>query len=121
MARPRLQITKELVVGPTPPLLVLVTNFKNYNNLQKKTAENYKKKLRNIKKNAKTITKIPHTGYKASLDHCAVTTFPQGFKNPKNFGHSTSGSGGKKMLKRYLKSEHTDKQTDKQTYRHFDL
>ena len=52
-------------------------------------------------------------------------TFPQGFQISKNIGHRTSGSGGKKMFKRYLKSEQTDgqtdgqtdKQTDKSTYR----
>ena len=52
-------------------------------------------------------------------------TFPQGFRISKNIGHPTSGSGGKKTVKRYLKSEHTDRQTDKQThkqtYGHFDL
>ena len=40
-------------------------------------------------------------------------TFPQGFRISKNIGHPTSGSGGKKTVKRYLKSEHTDKQTHK--------
>ena len=42
--------------------------------------------------------------------------FPQGFWISKNFGHPTSGSGGKKMFKRYLKSERTDKQTDRHTH-----
>ena len=37
--------------------------------------------------------------------------FPQGFRISKNIGHPTLGSGGKKMFKRYLKSEQTDKQT----------
>ena len=32
-----------------------------------------------------------------------------------NIGHPTLGSGGKKMFKRYLKSEHTHRQTDRQT------
>ena len=48
-------------------------------------------------------------------------TFPQGFRISKNIGHPTSGSGGKKTVKRYLKSEQTDKQTDRHTYGHFDL
>ena len=42
-------------------------------------------------------------------------TFPQGFRLSKNIGHPTLGSGGKKTFKRYLKSEHTDKQMDRQT------
>ena len=42
-------------------------------------------------------------------------TFPQGFRISKNIGHLTSGSGGKKTFKRYLKSEYTDGQTDGQT------
>ena len=32
-------------------------------------------------------------------------TFPQGFRISKNIGHPTSGSGSKKTIKRYLKSE----------------
>ena len=44
-------------------------------------------------------------------------TFPQGFQISKNIVHPTSGSGGTKMFKRYLKSEHTDGQTDTQTRR----
>ena len=32
-------------------------------------------------------------------------TFPQGFRISKDIGHPTSGSGGKKTVKRYLKSE----------------
>ena len=42
-------------------------------------------------------------------------TFPQGFPIFKYFGHTPSGSGGKKTFKRYLKSEHTDKHTHRQT------
>ena len=45
-------------------------------------------------------------------------TFPQGFRISKNIGHTTSGSGGKKTVKRYLKSENTDRQTDKHTHTH---
>ena len=48
-------------------------------------------------------------------------TFPQGFRISKNIGHPTSGSGGKKTIKRYLKSEHTNKQTNRQTYRYMDI
>ena len=40
---------------------------------------------------------------------------------PKDIGHPTSGSGGIKTVKRYLKNEHTDGQTDGQTDGHFDL
>ena len=42
-------------------------------------------------------------------------TFPHGFRISKNIGHLTSGSGGKKAFKRYLKSEHTHTHTDRQT------
>ena len=38
-------------------------------------------------------------------------TFPQGFRISKNIGHLISGSGSNKNVKRYLKSEHTDRQT----------
>ena len=52
-------------------------------------------------------------------------TFPQGFRISKNIGHPTLGSGGKKTVKRYLKSEQTHRrthgQTDRRTDRHFDL
>ena len=44
-------------------------------------------------------------------------TFPQGFRISKNIAHSTSGSGGKKTFKRYLKSEQTHRQTDRRTNR----
>ena len=47
-------------------------------------------------------------------------TFPQRFRISKNVGHPTSGRGGKKSVKRYLKSEHTDKQTHKHTNKHTD-
>ena len=43
--------------------------------------------------------------------------FPKDFWISKNIGHPTSGSGGKKTFKRYLKSEETDRQTDGQTNR----
>ena len=46
-------------------------------------------------------------------------TFPQGFRISKNIGHPTSGSGGKKTVKRYLKSE-KNRQTDRQTDKHMD-
>ena len=49
------------------------------------------------------------------LDHF----FP--FRISKNIGHPTSGSGGKKTVKWYLKSEQKDKQKDKHTDGHFDL
>ena len=41
-------------------------------------------------------------------------TFPEGFRNSKNIGHQTLGSGGKQTFKDYLK---IDRQTDKLTYR----
>ena len=44
-------------------------------------------------------------------------TFSQGFRISKNIGHPTSESGGKKTVKRYLKSEHTHRHTDGQTDR----
>ena len=58
-------------------------------------------------------------------DTTSLPFFPQGFRISKNIGHPTLGSGGKKMFKRYLKSEHTqgrtDRQTDRQTDGHFDF
>ena len=48
-------------------------------------------------------------------------TFPQGFRISKNIRHPTSGSGGKKTVKRYLKSEHTNGQIYKQTDGQIDL
>ena len=36
-------------------------------------------------------------------------TFPQGFRISKNIKHPTSGSGGKKTVKRYLKSEKSER------------
>ena len=36
-------------------------------------------------------------------------TFPQGFQISKNIGHPTSASGGKKTVKRYLKSEKSER------------
>ena len=46
-------------------------------------------------------------------------TFHQGFWISKNIGHPTSGSGGKKTVKRYLKSEHTH--THRQTHTRTDI
>ena len=43
-------------------------------------------------------------------------TFPQGFRITKNIGHWTLGNGDKKTFKRYVKSEHTDGQTDTRTF-----
>ena len=48
-------------------------------------------------------------------------TFFQGFQISKNIEHPTSGSGGKKTFKRYLKSEHTHTQTDGRTDRQKDI
>ena len=47
--------------------------------------------------------------------------FPQGFRISKNIGHPTLGSGDKKTFKRYLKSEHTHRQTDGRTDRQTDI
>ena len=59
------------------------------------------------------------------LDHFFPLLFPKDSKSLKNIGHPTLGSGGKKTVKQYLKSEqthkHTDRQTDGQTDGHFDL
>ena len=44
-----------------------------------------------------------------------AVTFPQGFRISKNIGHPTLENGGKKTFKRYLKSEHTHRRTDRQT------
>ena len=44
-------------------------------------------------------------------------TFPQGFRISKHIGHPTLGSGGKKNVKRYLKSEQTDGRTGGHTDR----
>ena len=38
-------------------------------------------------------------------------TFSQGFRISKNIGHPTLGSGGKKTVKPYLKSEKVKKKT----------
>ena len=57
----------------------------------------------------------PHPNKKCSNQRPIIfITFPQGFRISKNIGHPTSGSGGKKTLKRYLKSEQTDGHTDGQ-------
>ena len=44
-------------------------------------------------------------------------TFHQEFRISNNIGHPTSGSGGKKTVKWYLKSEQTDRQTHIWTFR----
>ena len=43
--------------------------------------------------------------------------FPKDSESLKNIGHPTSGSGGKKTVKRYLKSEQTHRRTDRRTFR----
>ena len=52
-------------------------------------------------------------------------TFPKGFRISNYIGNLTSGSGGKKTFKWYLKSEHmngqADGQTDGQTDGHFNV
>ena len=51
------------------------------------------------------------------LDHFFLLLFPQEFWISKNIGHPISGSGGKKTVKRYLKSEQTHRRTHKSTDR----
>ena len=58
-----------------------------------------------------TISKLKCSNVRPLLS----ITFPQGFRISKNIGHPTLGSGGKKTVIRYLKSEQTDRQTDGQT------
>ena len=74
----------------------------------------------------KVNTKIENKVYRCK--HCSLsfkdsynlkrllsTTFPQGFKIPKNIRHPTSGSGEKRCLNGTLKvNRHTDKHTDGQ-------
>ena len=43
-------------------------------------------------------------------------TFPQQFRISKIFGHPSLGSGGKKTVKRYLKSEQTYRHTHRHTH-----
>jgi type IV secretory pathway ATPase VirB11/archaellum biosynthesis ATPase len=40
-------------------------------------------------------------------------TFPQGFRISKNIGHPTSGSGGKKTVKKDRKTKKTEKSEEK--------
>ena len=49
------------------------------------------------------------------LDHFFPLLFPKDSESQKNSGHTTLGSGGKKTVKRYLKSERTDRPTNTQT------
>jgi hypothetical protein len=44
----------------------------------------------------------------SNLGPVLFITFPQGFQISKNIGHSTLGSGGKKTVKRYVKSEKSE-------------
>ena len=56
-------------------------------------------------------------------EHFFPLLLPKDSKSLKKIGHPTSGSGGKKTFKRYLKSEQTDRhttdtpQTDGRTFR----
>ena len=60
--------------------------------------------------------------FAASLDHFQTKmfksetifsiTFPKGIQISRNIGYPMSGRRGKKTFKQYLKSEHTDTQTD---------
>ena len=59
------------------------------------------------------------------LDHFFLLLVPKDSESLKNIGHPTLGIGGKKTVKRYLKSEQTNTQTDGRTNTqpggHFDL
>ena len=55
------------------------------------------------------------------LDHFLPLLFPKDSKPLKIFDIQFWEVGGKKTVKRYLKSEQTDKQTDTQAYGHFNL
>ena len=54
---------------------------------------------------------------KSNLRPLLSNYFPQGFQISKYIGHPTSRNGDKKTFKQYLKIEHTDTETDKQTFR----
>ena len=51
------------------------------------------------------------------LDHFFPLLFPKDSQSLKNIWHPSSGRGGKKTVKRYLKSEQTDTRTDRRTDR----
>ena len=55
------------------------------------------------------------------LDRFFALLFPKESESQKKNEHLTSGSGGKKTVKRYLKSEQTDGQTDGQTDKQTDI
>ena len=70
------------------------------------------------------ISTLSYTLYEKSFqiwDHFFPLLFPQGFQKSKIFGHRTSGSGGKKTVKRSEKVWWTNKQTNKQTDTHTDF
>ena len=82
-----------------------------------KTEEDRKKVKKVEKKKLFFVTRFS-TIFKqkcSNLRPLLSITFPQGFRICKNIGHPTLGSGGKKTVKRYLKSEHTHRQTDGRT------
>ena len=69
-------------------------------------------------KSAKKQTFFTRRFWTASQQKCSImrpllsSTFPQGFQISKNFGHSTSGSGGKIGIKiQYIKRGQTHRQT----------
>ena len=55
------------------------------------------------------------------LDHFFLLLFPKDTESQKILDIRFWEVGGKKMFKRYLKSEQTDTQTDGQTDGHFNL
>ena len=75
--------------------------------------QNQQKKKTFFARRFQTTTKQKCSNLRSLLS----ITFPQGFRISKKFGPPTSGSGGKKTFKRYLKSEQTHTRTDG----HFDL
>ena len=76
-----------------------------------------------VGQNQQQKKKIARQFYTTSIQKCSNVrlllsiTFPQGFRISKNIWHPTSGSGGKKTVKRYIQSEQTDTQTDISNYR----
>ena len=70
-------------------------------------------------KNIQILDNFPTKMFKSQTTFSI--SFSQGFQISKNIGHPTWGSGGKKTVKRYLKSEHTHKHTKTQTDTHMDI
>ena len=87
-----------------------------YNRLTETGPQNQQKKTLIFARQFLTIFKQKCSNMRPLLS----ITFSQGFRISKNIWHLTSGSGGKKTVKRYLKSEQTNTRTDRQTDRQTD-